>query len=138
MKALRFDEISVGDRESILVRVSAESLAAFAALSGDVNPLHVDDEFARERGFPGPVAHGLLVASFFSRLVGTMLPGRDCLLQQVRFDFKAPVTAGEALIFSVEVVQKVEAVKALVLDARATGEEGLVRVVGRIQVGFTA
>lgn len=66
------------------------------------------------------------------------LPGRDCLLQSARFEFKRAVLEGETLIFSVEVVQKVEALRVLVLDAKAVGDDGQVRVSGRLQVGFTA
>ncbi|MBI3298560.1 MAG: MaoC family dehydratase N-terminal domain-containing protein [Elusimicrobia bacterium] len=138
MESWAFQDIAVGERRELSVPVGPEVLDAFAAATGDVNPLHMDAGFARGKGFEGRVAHGLLIASYFSTLVGTMLPGRDCLLQSVRFDFKKPVLAGETLTFSVEVVQKVDAVRALVLEARAAGCDGVVRLSGRIQVGFTA
>lgn len=138
MESLAFDDINLGDRRSLRVQVEARSLDGFAGLTGDVNPLHADAAFARERGFPARVAHGMLVSSYFSALVGTMLPGRDCLLQSAKFDYKRPVLEGEALELSVEVVQKAEAVRVVVLDAKAVGPDGTLRVSGRIQVGFTA
>ncbi|TBR25691.1 MaoC family dehydratase [bacterium] len=138
METLTFAQTAPGDRREVTIPVSPEALAAFAALTGDVNPLHTDPAFARERGFPARVAHGMLVSSYFSALVGTMLPGRDCLLQSAKFDFKRPVLEGEALTFSVEVLQKVEAVRVLVLDAKAVGPDGTLRVSGRMQVGFTS
>lgn len=138
MEALAFDDIPLGARRDRSVRVDPEALDAFAGLTGDVNPLHTDAAFAGGKGFKGRVAHGLLVSSYFSALIGTMLPGRDCLLQSAKFDYKRPVLEGETLAFSIEVVQRVEAVRTLVLDAKAVGADGAVRVAGRIQVGFTS
>ncbi len=138
MESLTFEEIRSGDRREASVQVGGATLEAFAGLTGDVNPLHTDAVFARGRGFSARVAHGMLVSSHFSALIGTMLPGRDCLLQAAKFDYKKPVLEGETLTFSVEVVQKVDAVRVLVLDAKAVGADGTVRVSGRIQVGFTA
>lgn len=138
MESLSFDEIRPGDRRQVSISVESRALEAFSGLTGDVNPLHADASFARRRGFPSRVAHGMLVSSFFSAMVGTMLPGRDCLLQSAKFDYKLPVLEGETLTFSIEVVQKVEAVRVLVLDAKAVGPDGTLRVSGRIQVGFTA
>ena len=138
METLAFDDVPLGARRDRSVRVGSEALDAFAGLTGDMNPLHMDAAFAGGKGFTGRVAHGMLVSSYFSALIGTMLPGRDCLLQSAKFDYKKPVLEGEALTFSVEVVQKVESVRVLVLDAKAVGPDGTLRVSGRIQVGFTA
>lgn len=138
MESLSFDEVRAGDRRQTELKVGSGALEAFAGLTGDVNPLHTDAAFAKGRGFPARVAHGMLVSSYFSALVGTMLPGRDCLLQSAKFDYKRPVLEGETLTFSVEVVQKADAVRVLVLDAKAVGPDGTLRVSGRIQVGFTA
>lgn len=138
METHSFDEIRPGDRRQSSVILRGGDIDAFAQMSGDVNPLHMDAVFARERGFPGRVAHGLLVSSFFSSLVGTMLPGRDCLLQSAKFDYKLPVFEGETVTFSVSVTQKVEAVRVLILDAKAVGPDGTLRVSGRLQVGFTS
>lgn len=138
MESLSFEEIRASDRRQVSISVDSRALEAFSGLTGDVNPLHSDAAFAKARGFPARVAHGMLVSSYFSALVGTMLPGRDCLLQSAKFDYKRPVLEGETLELSVEVVQKVEAVRVLVLDAKAVGADGTLRVSGRIQVGFTA
>lgn len=138
MESLSFDEIRPGDHRQISILLDSRALEAFSGLTGDVNPLHADKAFAAGRGFPARVAHGMLVSSYFSAMVGTMLPGRDCLLQSAKFDYKRPVLEGETLSFTIEVVQKVEAVRVLVLDAKAVGPDGTLRVSGRIQVGFTA
>ena len=138
METHAFEDIVGGERRELAVLLDAPVLDAFARSTGDANPLHMDAAFAAGRGFPGRVAHGLLVCSYFSALVGTMLPGRDCMLQSARFDFKRPVIEGETVVFSLEVLQKVESVRVLVLEARAVGPAGDLRVSGRLQVGFTA
>jgi 3-hydroxybutyryl-CoA dehydratase len=135
---MTFEEAAVGQKAGFDVQITAEMIDAFARLTGDVNPLHVDDAFAKQRGFPGRVAHGLLTAAFFSRIAGTMLPGRDCLLQSSKFDFRKPVPAGETLRLEAVVVQKVEAVRALVLELSARDAAGELVVSGRLQAGMTA
>lgn len=79
------------------VQVTQGMMEAFAALSGDTNPLHTDEGFARSRGFAGRVAYGMLVASFYSRLVGLYLPGKNCLFQSIEATFNRPVYAGDVL-----------------------------------------
>ena len=69
-----FQDIAVGMRRELSVELGSAALDAFAAATGDLNPLHMDPAFARGRGFPDRVAHGLLLSSYFSTLVGTMLP----------------------------------------------------------------
>lgn len=137
-KVLAFDEISVGRKASLDVRLTPELIDAFARLTGDLNPLHVSDEFAASRGFPARLAHGLLTASFFSAICGMLLPGRDCLLQSARFDFRKPAPAGTALTLEATVVQKIDAVKTLVLEIAARDAAGEVVLSGRVQAGVHA
>lgn len=135
---LSFEEIAVGRKAGLEVRTTPDLIDAFARLTGDVNPLHVSDAFARSRGFQARLAHGLLTASFFSTICGMLLPGRDCLLQSVRFDFRKPVPAGEALILEAVVVQKIESVRAIVLEISARNAAGETVLSGKIQAGVFA
>jgi acyl dehydratase len=138
VKALSFDEISVGQKASLDVEFSAALIDAFAKLTGDINPMHVSDDFARAKGFSARLAHGLLTAAFFSTIAGTLLPGRDCLLQSARFDFRKPVPAGAKLTLSAVVAQKIESVRALVLDIAAVDASGQVVLSGKIQAGVVS
>jgi 3-hydroxybutyryl-CoA dehydratase len=132
---LTFEEIEVGRKALLHVRLTPEMIDAFARLTGDLNPLHVSGEFARSRGFSDRLAHGLLSAAFFSTICGMLLPGRDCLLQSVRFDFRKPVPAGTALTLEATVVQKIDAVRAIVLEVAARNAAGDVVLSGKIQAG---
>ena len=135
---LTFEEITVGRKARLDVRLTPETIDAFARLTGDLNPLHVCAEFARSRGFSDRLAHGMLSAAFFSTICGMLLPGRDCLLQSVKFDFRKPVPAGEALTLEATVVQKIDAVRALVLEVNARNAAGEVVLSGKIQAGVQA
>ncbi|MDD5657249.1 MAG: MaoC/PaaZ C-terminal domain-containing protein [Elusimicrobia bacterium] len=132
---LRYEDIEVGRKAGLDVTLGGELIDAFARLTGDVNPLHVDDAFARDKGFPGRLAHGLLVGAFFSAIAGTLLPGRDCLLQSARFEFKRPAPAGTRLRLEAVVARKVDAVRTLVLDISARDPEGNLVLSGRLQAG---
>ncbi|MCX5796540.1 MAG: MaoC family dehydratase [Elusimicrobia bacterium] len=133
---LRYEDISLGQRARLEVQLTSELIDAFARLSGDVNPLHTDDSFAQGRGFPARLAHGLLVGAFFSTIAGTLLPGRDCLLQSFRCDFKRPVPAGTRLAMEAVVTQKVDAVRTVVLEISARDQDGSLVLAGRMQAGM--
>jgi acyl dehydratase len=75
----------------------------FTALSGDVSPVHVDDAYARSKGFPGRIAHGLLIGAHVSALVGTRLPGQHGILQSCELEFRAPLVPPERIEITGEV-----------------------------------
>lgn len=88
--------IDVGSVTSVRLRVSAADQAAFRALSGDDNPLHFDDAFARARGFEGAVVYGGLIVAAISRLLGNELPGPGCVWHSLKLDFRAPLYVDQA------------------------------------------
>jgi len=85
-------------------RFSREDVATFARLSGDDNPIHLDDEAARAAGFDGVIVHGALVTSLLSRLLGTTLPGPGTIYLGQETRFLRPVRPGDRLTAHVEVV----------------------------------
>ena len=91
MNEYRITDISAGQQESFSVTVTEEMMAKFLDITGDVNPLHTDDGFAKEKGFPQRVAYGMLTASLISTLGGVYLPGKYCLIQGVEVKFEKPV-----------------------------------------------
>ena len=90
----------------------------FRKLSGDENPMHVDDQYATERGFPGRLVYGMLTSSFYSTLVGVYLPGRYCLLHEISIKFTKPVSIGDVLTVSGRVAGKFDAYQILEIKAR--------------------
>ena len=105
MNEYRITDISAGQHESFSVTVTEEMMAKFLDITGDVNPLHTDDGFAKEKGFPQRVAYGMLTASLISTLGGVYLPGKYCLIQGVEVRFAKPVFIGDVLEVTGETVR---------------------------------
>lgn len=119
----------------LVVTVTEAMIDAFAALSGDTNPLHTDAAYARSRGFAGRVAHGQLTAAFLSTLVGVHLPGRRALLQGVRTTFHAPVLVGDVLTVRGSIDQISEAVRRVELRAEVRNQAGKAVLKAHVSVG---
>jgi acyl dehydratase len=77
--------------------ITDEMVAMFTAISGDISPIHVSEQFAQERGFNDRVVYGMLTASFYSTLVGVYLPGKYCVFQECAVSFHKPVYVGDSL-----------------------------------------
>ena len=77
--------------------ITETDIVIFAGISGDNNPLHLNEEFARESIFKGRIAHGMLTAVFISTVLGTKLPGPGCVYLNQEVKFKAPVRSGETV-----------------------------------------
>lgn len=95
-KRLVWTDLALGDKASLDFVVSDQDMARFAALSGDFNPLHIDDVFAREKKFEGKVVYGALIIAKVSRLIGMDLPGRDSVWTNISFQFNRPLYVGQA------------------------------------------
>ncbi|MHA1113958.1 MAG: MaoC family dehydratase [Alphaproteobacteria bacterium] len=91
------DELEPGMTAIYAKTVTETDIVMFAGISGDVNPVHLNHEFASETIFAGPIAHGMLTASFISTVIGTKLPGPGCIYLSQTLNFKAPVRAGETV-----------------------------------------
>ena len=76
---LTFEHIEIGQKKEFQVRITESLVNDFAKLSGDYNPLHMDDEYSKSTKFHGRVVHGMLLASFLSRMGGMYLPGKHAL-----------------------------------------------------------
>lgn len=99
-----FEDLSLGMRESIMKTVMADDVVGFATLSGDHNPIHLSDHFARKTRFGGRIAHGLYTASLISAVLGMRLPGPGAVYLSQTLNFKGPVRIGDVVLVSVEVV----------------------------------
>ena len=114
----------VGDKAERSMTVTDEHIAAFAHLSGDRNPVHFDDAFARRIGFDGHIAHGAVTASLLSALLGMDLPGPGSVFLEQRVRFLAPVRPGDTITGVLEVT-KVRTDKPIVtLGATITNQSG--------------
>jgi acyl dehydratase len=135
---LQFEDMHEGDKFVLEEVLTEKMVTDFANLSGDWSTLHLNDGFARRRGFRGRVVHGLLLANFFSKLVGMYFPGENALLLSVNVNFHAPAYIGDPIKIIAHVDQISTATNVIVLKAsieNKTTHEQLVS--GKIRVSFT-
>jgi 3-hydroxybutyryl-CoA dehydratase len=90
-----FDELSVGDTAEMTFDVTEKAIETFAQVSGDDNPVHLDEDFARTTQFGTRIAHGMLSAGFISAMVGTKLPGYGSIYLSQTMRFRRPVKIGD-------------------------------------------
>jgi len=91
------EDLSVGMTAMYAKTINAADITLFAGVSGDINPVHLNQEFAAGTVFEGCIAHGMLTASLISTVLGTKLPGPGCVYIGQELRFKAPVRAGDTV-----------------------------------------
>jgi phosphate acetyltransferase/phosphate butyryltransferase len=129
-----FDEIAVGDRASIERTLTAADIQLFAAMSGDINPQHIDAEFAASTRFQGVIAHGMWGAALISAVLGTRLPGPGTIYAGQTLKFHQPVRVGDTLTVSVTVKSRDEEKHRLVLECNCTNQDGKTVISGEATV----
>ena len=129
-----FDEIAVGDSASIERTLTTQDIELFAVLSGDVNPQHLDAEYAASTRFHGVIAHGMLGGALISAVLGTRLPGPGTIYLGQTLKFLAPVRVGDTLHVSVTVTERDEAKKRLKLACSCINQDGVAVISGEADV----
>lgn len=105
MNGLTIDELKVGDSAEMSKTVSETDIYLFAGITGDFNPAHVDEEYARKTFFGTRIAHGLLTAGFISAVMGCRLPGPGAVYMRQELSFIGPVRIGDTITARVEVLE---------------------------------
>jgi phosphate acetyltransferase len=129
-----FDEIQVGDIASIKKRLTLDDIKLFAIMSGDINPAHLDDDFARSTRFQEVVAHGMWGGALISTVLGTELPGAGTLLLSQTLRFREPVRLGDVLQVRVKVRTKDAERKRITFDCCCTNQNGRTVIEGEAEV----
>ena len=96
-RGLFLDEISMGQEAEFSKTVTEADIEMYAKVSGDVNPVHMDEDFAKTTIFKTRIAHGMLSAGFISAILGTKLPGPGCIYLSQSLKFLAPVMIGDTV-----------------------------------------
>ena len=96
-------EIEVGMNISYAQTITDADIKAFAGISGDRNPVHLNEEYAESSRYKKRIAHGLMTASYFSALFGTKIPGEGCVYVSQSLQFKRPIYIGDTVTATVEV-----------------------------------
>ncbi len=111
-----FDDLEEGMSEVFSKTITEADLLMFAGVSGDTNPIHLDQDFASRTMFEGRIAHGMLTASLVSTVLGTKLPGPGAIYVTQNLKFLAPVRIGDTVIARASVIELITARKRVTLS----------------------
>ena len=98
------ERFKIGMKESLSKKITESDIIIFSKVSGDKNPIHLSDEFAKKTRFKKRIAHGYLSASLFSGIFGEKLPGPGCLYLSQSLQFKYPVYIDDIVIATVKII----------------------------------
>lgn len=129
-----FDEIEVGDSATLTREVSSADIELFAALSGDLNPAHLDPEYAAGTKFGGIIAHGMFSGALVSTVLGLQLPGPGTIYLGQNLRFMRPVKPGDHLTITIRVREKHADKNRLILDCSGSNQEGKTVLSGEAEV----
>ena len=122
--------IKVGDSASITKSFSDEDVRKFAEISGDKNPVHLDDEYAAQTQFKKRLGHGMLTAGLISAVLGTELPGEGSIYLSQSINFQAPVFIGDTITATVTVIKIREGKPIITLETICKNQDDLVVIKG--------
>ena len=128
-----FSDLAIGHAESLTVDIDQGAVDAFMALSGDRSTVHVDDDYARSRGFEQRLVHGVLVGSYISQLIGMALPGKHGVLRSLACDFRKPCYAPNQLVLTGRVDRLVPAFRLVGLAIEVRDRSGAVIVTAKAE-----
>lgn len=134
MNTYTFDEIAIGQKESFSVTVTEDVRDKFRDITGDVNPLHNDLEYAKSMGHDRCVAFGMLSASYLSTLAGVYLPGKNSLIQKTEVNFRKPVYVGDTLTITGEVTDKSDTFKVIEVKVEIKNQDNVKVVRGKMEI----
>ena len=129
-----YDDIHIGDKASLSKTISEHDVYTFAGVTGDFNPVHVNEEFAKQTMFKGRIAHGMLSAGLISAVLGTKLPGINTIYMNQELKFLAPVHYNDTLTAEVECLEKNDEKHRLVFRTTVTNQDGTVVTDGQARV----
>ena len=132
-----FDEIETGLTKQFQITITESMIDGFAKISGDYNPLHMDEKFAQSRDFKNRVCHGMLLGSLFSRLIGMYIPGKFSLYFSQSLNFRAPCFIEDVVTITGTVTEKHNSTKMLTLKTVISNQnenclvDGIAKVIVR-------
>ena len=119
-----YDEISVGDSATMTKTISETDVYLFAGITGDFNPMHVNEEFAKKTPFGKRIAHGALPLGLIAPVLGMKLPGLGTVVTRISMKFKAPTFFGDTVTAKAEVVEKLDEKKRVIVKLTWVNQNG--------------
>ena len=132
-----FDSINVGINHEFKITVTEKLVSDFSVISGDFNPLHMDENYATKTKFKKRICHGMLLASFLSRLVGMYLPGKNALYFSQILNFVSPCFINDIITVKGEIIDKNYATKIITVKTSIVNEKNELIINGEAKVMIT-
>tara|TARA_Y100000741_G_scaffold113990_1_gene85496 strand:- start:47 stop:478 length:432 start_codon:yes stop_codon:yes gene_type:complete len=129
-----FDEIKIGQSKKFQVIITESMVNDFAKISGDFSPIHMDEEYAKSTTFKKRVVHGMLLASFLSRIDGMYLPGKHALYFSQNIEFRNPCFIGDILTIESVVIDKSISTKILKIESKIMNQKNEILLYGEGRV----
>jgi 3-hydroxybutyryl-CoA dehydratase len=124
MSGLTIDQLAIGDTDRFTKTISESDIYTFAGVSGDLNPAHIDKEFAKTTVFKKRIAHGFLIGGLISTVIGTRLPGPGSIYREQTMNFLAPVYIGDTITAQVEITELDTTKNKISLRTWCTNQDG--------------
>ncbi len=134
MEIARYEDIRIGQHAEYVRTVTSEDIEMFGQVSGDYNPLHFNEDWAKTTMFKGRIAHGILTATYVSTVIGMELPGPGTIYISQSMKFRRPVRIGDEITARVEVIGKNDEKEFLVLKTVCINQEDKVVLDGEAVV----
>ena len=135
-KLTTFDDLKIGQKAYLTKTITEEDLTHFIAITGDTNPLHIDESFAKQTFFGQRIAHGMLSASLFSTLLGMHIPGIGAIYKSQSLEFLRPVHIGDTLTAWFEIVSVNEESEEVVIKSWIENQIGENVIEGKAVAGL--
>lgn len=135
MNEYKFSDLKIGLEESFHVTLDSSKVDKFLDISGDINPLHVNCDYAKTKGFDARVVHGMLTSSFYSTLIGVYLPGKYSVLQGADIQFTKPVYIDDTLTIIGKISYINDAYKQIEIKATILNQDNIKVSKATIKVG---
>lgn len=134
IKGLTIDQLEVGQKASFTKTVTEADVYNFAGVTGDFNPAHMNEEYAKNTAFKTRIAHGMLSAGFISAVLGTKLPGPGTIYLNQDLRFTKPVQFGDTVTATITVDELIKEKNRAILKTVCTNQDGDVVVEGVAKV----
>ncbi|NTW96074.1 MAG: MaoC family dehydratase [Erysipelotrichaceae bacterium] len=134
LKGISIQDLKLGQSSSFTKQITNKDVLLFAEVSGDDNPVHVNEEFAQTTMFKGRIVHGALVASLFSKVLGTQLPGMGTIYLGQESRFMKPVRIDETITATVTIIEIIAEKNRVILETIARNSAGEIVVSGKATV----
>lgn len=131
---MKFDDLEVGMFETVAKTITEADIMLYSGISLDINPIHLNNEYAKDTVFKGRIAHGMLTAGFISAVLGTKLPGEGSIYLSQNLNFLAPVKVGDTITARCEIIELIPDKKIVILKTICYNQENVTVLDGQAKI----